>query len=302
MLYGVKMKAIICVLTWNRFDYTKKTFEALIQNTNRDEYELLLFDNGSTEPGMLEWMKNICLENKFDYVFCKINVGLTPAMNIQMKLTRHFNYDVFCHIANDVVVPKNWLTGILKAVQHKKVGLVGLNLELEEDRFELESFGDFNLEKLLPECNVGGMAFCIPTRVYDILGGFQNVNHGYGQQDANYSLQVKLLPNDWWIYYLPKKEYMGEHLGLLNFEKIDYTNKDKVLYTDYHKVMTRRLKNSGNDVSGGRNYRNMLQNLRRQYDQGKITKEQLIESFKAKPVPVIRDQILETSLNLEEFH
>lgn len=273
------MKACICFLTYNRLEYTKKSLQSIIDNTPHGDYDLLLWDNFSDEEGMVEWLKDTCVKNHFHYIFCNTNAGLTTAMNNQMKFMNKLSaYDCFCHIANDVVVPKGWLEATFKAVQSNKVGVVGLNLE--EGTFETEDVDGITLERLRPECNVGGMHYCIPKRVYDILGGFKHVDCGYGQQDANHSLVVKMLPNNWWVYYLPLSTFRGEHLGLLNFQKVDDTNKDKEHYHKYHEWMGYRLKSSGNDTSGGRSYRNWVVFMRQQYDQNMISYDELVKAYR----------------------
>jgi glycosyltransferase involved in cell wall biosynthesis len=290
------MKAAILYLTYNRLEYTKKSLQSIIDNTPRDLYDLLLWDNGSQDEGVLEYLRETCVNNKFEYVFAKENLGLTTAMNWQMKIKSN-GYDVFCHIANDVVVPENWLDGVFKAIQSDKVGLVGLNLENGE--FEKENVGEIELERLRPECNVGGMHFCIPKKVFDLIGYFQPVKCGYGQQDADYSLSVKLLPNDWWVYYLPLELYKGTHLGPLNFQL-----EGRDLYPKYHEWMFYRLKASGNDESGGRNYRRFLEQQAIRMNNKEITIEEFIGIIRVMEQDiqkVRKDQILETSLDLGNF-
>jgi hypothetical protein len=275
------MRACILFLTYDRFEYTKQSLQSIVDNTDRSQYDLLLWDNNSTEEGMLDWLEEFCNKHKFHFIFNKENAGLTYAMNNQMKIMNlnYGPYDVFCHIANDVVVPQNWLNGIFTAINHEEVGLIGLNLE-DNSKFPLQDFGDIKLEKLRPECNVGGMHFCIPKRVYDLIGGFKDVICGYGQQDANYSLIVKLLPNKWWIYYLDINQYKGTHLGLLNFIPRNENNDKDILYKEYHDKMVIRLKASGNDRNGGKLYRQYIEKVRYEFDKKKITYEQMVELLK----------------------
>lgn len=281
------MKASICYLTWNRFLYTKESLQSIIENTKREDYELILWDNGSTEEGMLDYLRNICKENNFKYLFFKKNQGLTRAMNNQMKIMNESgNFDVFCHIANDIVVPQKWLDGVFEAIKNSKVGVIGLNLE-EDYNFEIEEFENIKLEKIRENGNVGGMHYCISKRIFNLLGYFRHVNLGYGQQDANHSLQVKLLPDNTWCYYLPIKEYHG----------IDLSS-TKRIYEEYQNIMFQRLKQSGSDQNAGRNYRQFLKNQRLKYDQKKITAEELIKLLKDDQIflDLDRSQLLESNI------
>jgi len=258
------MKAAILFLSWNRAEYTKMSIQSIIENTNREQYELIWWDNGSTDEGLIDWIRNVCIENKFSYLFFKRNEGLTRAMNNQMRIADKMGkFDVFCHIANDIIVPKNWLDGVFEAIQSKKVGAIGLNLENKITETTLVD--GVELERICDDGCIGGMHYCIPKWTYDLLGGFKHVAQHYGQQDANYSLQVKLLPFEVWDYYLPLKKYKGEHLG--------ETGK---IYDEYEKKIRERLRKSGGDRNAGRNYRACLKRFRTEYDQKKITAEQLI--------------------------
>jgi glycosyltransferase involved in cell wall biosynthesis len=296
------MKCSICYLTYNRLDYCKKSLSSIIQNTPRDLYELLLWDNGSDEEGMLDWLRQICQENKFDYVFCKSNHGLTTAMNNQMRIMKNRNHDIFYHIANDVVVPVGWLEASFEAIKTEKVGLIGLNLE--NGLFEKEIAGSIELEKLKQDGNVGGMHFGIPKRVFDTIGYFKDVKSKYGQQDANYSQIVKQAGMNWWIYYLPLEKFKGEHLGLLSFQVLTDQNKEKEQYHKYHEWMMYRLRSSGNDPTGGRNYRNWLSSMHLSLKNGTITKEQYINFIKVTEEEVVKVQledILETTVEKNFF-
>lgn len=281
-------KAVILFLTYGRFQYTKESLTSIIDNTDRNLYDLLVWDNGTRSDEMLNWLEQTCKKNCFHFVFYKINVGLTTAMNNQMRIMNKLrNYDIFCHVANDIVVPKNWLSQILKASNNKYVGLVGLNLE--NRNFVTRKIEGMELEVLENECNVGGMHFCIPKKTYDLLGGFQHVKYGYGQQDANYSLKVKLLPNDWWIYYLPKEKYKGVHLQK---QKPNFFKK-------YHFDMSQILKLSANDQTGGKKFREYLTETKKMYDKKQLSFKQLINKYK---VPeklyskVYNKKVIKTSL------
>lgn len=283
------MKSCICYLTYNRFLYTKESLQSIIDNTNRSDYELIIWDNGSSND-MLDWLRDICIKNNFKYIYFKKNQGLTRAMNNQMYLMNKIHsFDVFCHIANDIVVPKNWLDGIFEAIQIPKVGVVGLNLEPGK-YFEKEVINGVELEKIEPIGNLTGAHFCIPKRTYDLIGNFMKVSFGYGQQDANYSLEVKLLPDGLWDYYLPHEKYKAIEL--------------KGIYWDYEQKQDSFLRRTGTDITGGRDYRNNLKQLRARYDAKQITREQMISIIKQQKEEqfdlVDMSQLLETNMETVE--
>jgi hypothetical protein len=287
------MRAALCFLSWNRFQYTQKTIEFLLKNTNRDDYELIWWDNFSTEEEMRDWIRKTCIENKFSYLFFKKNEGLTRAMNNQMRIMDHMGkFDVFCHISNDVIVPEGWLDGVFEAIKSSKVGAVGLNLE--EKITETVLIDGVDLEPICNNGCIGGMHYCIPKWLYDFLDCkvFKHVPYGYGQQDMNLSVLIKLLPMDVWDYYLPLKKYKGEEMGKIGSFFTD------TIYKDYSQMMSSRLKNSGGDRNAGTNYRVKLFSYRAQYDAGLITAEQLIEKLKDHDEFLLCDksQLLESNI------
>lgn len=279
------MKAAICFLTWNRFEFTKTSLNSIIQNTNRNNYDIFVWDNGSSDTGMTQYLKNTCETNGFYYMFFKRNEGMTRAMNNQMKLMNRLNhYDAFCHIANDIIVCPNWLDGVFNAFKSNKVGAVGL--KFEPTPLDTVFVDGIELEQIKPDGCLCGAHFCISKKIYDILGDFREVKLGYGQQDANYSLQIKLLPLDIDVYYLPKRLYNATHMGTLDG-----------LYAEYQAEIIKKLHKSGSDGSGGRNYRQQLQSYRRLYDNNKCTKEELINLLKEKAhLEVDKSQMLETNI------
>jgi len=269
------MKAMICYITWNRLEYTKKSLASILKNTDRSKYDLLLWDNGS-DIDSVNWITKFCYDNDFKFMFFSKNLGLTTAMNNQMLIASKMNnYDVFSHIANDIVVPENWLEGVFEALQSKKVGAVGLNLEFTN--FEKTIVDGIELEKIHSDGNLCGAHFNIPRWIYELIGPFQHVVLGYGQQDANCSLEIRCIPKEFLpeqqvdVYYLPLEKYKGEDLG--------GTGKK---YDNYQKQIEHRLRVSGSDVSGGRMYRSWVKLNYDYYLKKKITAEQMLQVLKKK--------------------
>jgi glycosyltransferase involved in cell wall biosynthesis len=268
------MKSMICFITWNRLEYTKRSLESIIQNTNRDDFDLLLWDNGSDKE-TVDWVRDFCLKHNFLYMFFEKNLGLTTAMNNQMLIADQIQkYDVFCHIANDIIVPKNWLMGVFEAIKTEKVGAVGINLEFTE--FEKVFVDGVELEKIKKEGNLCGAHFCIPRWVWEILGkSFRSVALGYGQQDKNESDRIRYIPEKFLpngkldVYYLPLEKFRGEDLG--------GTGKT---YDEYQKQIEHKLRSTGSDHTGGRQYRSWIDLNYGYYLLKKITAEQMLEVLK----------------------
>jgi hypothetical protein len=130
--------------------------------------------------------------------------------------------------------------------------------------------------------------------VYDLIGGFRHVDAGYGQQDANHSLSIRCIPKEYLphgevdVHYLPLEKYRGEDLG--------GTGK---IYDNYQKNIENRLRCTGGDATGGRQYRSWISLNYGCYQRNKITAKQMLDVLlDTKFVPIDRLFIKETNLDI----
>lgn len=98
----------IVVIASNRLDKTKQCIEALLKYTKEITFELVLFDNGSTD-GTLEYFESIDYSNKI-IIHSTKNLGVAYAYNMGIK---HSNGKYFVYLANDILVTKDWLKNLL---------------------------------------------------------------------------------------------------------------------------------------------------------------------------------------------
>ncbi len=119
-LLGKEAEVTIVILALNQLDKTKRCVESVLMYTQDVRYELILVDNGSTEP-VLDYFKTIEYPNKKIIRFEKnISAGFTQIFEDSGLICRYF-----VELACDIVVTKNWLSNLLKVAKaDEKVGMV----------------------------------------------------------------------------------------------------------------------------------------------------------------------------------
>ncbi|MFL8675403.1 glycosyltransferase [Clostridioides sp. GD02404] len=111
----------IWVLGYNNLEkYTKRCVESILKYTNDIDYELILFDNGSSD-GTYEYFKSINYSRKkIIKVIKNFGVGYSFSTAFREMSGR---YIVF--VCNDVVVTTNWLSNMIKCAESdSKIGIV----------------------------------------------------------------------------------------------------------------------------------------------------------------------------------
>ncbi|MBR3840428.1 MAG: glycosyltransferase family 2 protein [Erysipelotrichales bacterium] len=98
----------IIVMASNRLEKTKECLEALFKYTKDIPFELVLFDNGSTDD-TLAYFESIKYEDK-KIIHSTKNLGVAYAYNMGIK---HSKGKYFVYLANDILVTKDWLKNLL---------------------------------------------------------------------------------------------------------------------------------------------------------------------------------------------
>ncbi|MFS0654152.1 glycosyltransferase [Bacillus sp. 179-C3.3 HS] len=115
------MKGItsIVILTYNELHLTKQCIDSIRQHTRRDEYELIIVDNASTD-GTKDYIRGlkdvIVIENEKNLGFAKgCNQGAKRATG-----------DSILFLNNDTIVTEQWLPPLKEALfASERIGMVG---------------------------------------------------------------------------------------------------------------------------------------------------------------------------------
>jgi O-antigen biosynthesis protein len=108
----------IAVQAYNRLEKTKGCVESILKWTTDFEYELILFDNGSTD-GTFEYFKSINHPRKKIIRVTK-NVG-----SVVNAIFNNFSGRYLAYVIGDVYVTKNWLNNLLTCLKSdERIGMV----------------------------------------------------------------------------------------------------------------------------------------------------------------------------------
>ena len=112
----------IVVITRDNLVFSKLCLESVLANTDYPGYELIVVDNGSGTE-LLSYLDQLTLHCPFIRVVRnKTNRGFAAANNQGLALATG---DRFVLLNNDTIVPKGWLTRLIRHLDDPLVGAVG---------------------------------------------------------------------------------------------------------------------------------------------------------------------------------
>lgn len=115
-------KASIIIVTYNNVELTQLCVESLLRNTTYPNYELILVDNHS-QDGSRNYLRYLAKNyRQVKIILNDENKGFPAASNQGLKIAMG---EYLILLNNDTVLPKGWLTSLLKHLQDPEVGLVG---------------------------------------------------------------------------------------------------------------------------------------------------------------------------------
>ena len=188
------MKVAILLLTQNRHDLTQRVINQNFFNSGYDA-DCFLIDNGSDT------------HETFNYPFTGYDLskekrGIAAGVNAGLRMTE--NYDAVCLLANDILLPTNWLQNwVMFSQSVSKTGIIGIHC-VEE----LPPIVDGVHKTHTPF----GDNF-ITRELIDKVGGYNEAYDPYGMQDRDYGERATI--TGFTNYYLPdmRSEHIGHDVG-----------------------------------------------------------------------------------------
>lgn len=216
------MGTSIIILTYNKLEYTKKCISSIREYTNKENYEIIVVDNNSSD-NTREWLKN---QGDIEYIFNKDNVGFPAGCNIGINKSKKDN-DILL-LNNDTIVTTNYLENLKRCLySDKNIGAVGpvsnscpyyQNIEADyKDEKELHSFAKkYNIsdssrweerQKLI------GFCMLIKRQALEKTGILDERFSPGNYEDDDYSIR---LLNSGYKLYLCKDAFV-HHFGSISF-------------------------------------------------------------------------------------
>jgi len=225
------IKYSICIVTMNRKELTRECIEHALDThgVNREEVELLIGDNASTEPGMVEMLSslspNILLKSKE-------NLGHEQMMN-QLLLRASGEY--YGLPGCDIWMPDNWLS--IWETYYEKLpspGMLGYQCAIPVPG-PRESFGGIYAHPTLG--GIFGPTF-ITRKHIERVGFFCEEYGKYGYGDADYGVRCALLG---YTNYYVDNQYKAEHKGHDINDNSDYRKFKWQNLEDYAPIINARF-------------------------------------------------------------
>ena len=122
----------IIIPTRNNRELLQNAIESIRRHTDYERYEILVIDNGSTEPGAVEYLASLppgCQVHRWNERF---NYSAINNFGV-----RHAHGEQLVFLNDDVeVISPDWLTAMLEHAERPEVGAVGARLLYKDGRIQ----------------------------------------------------------------------------------------------------------------------------------------------------------------------
>lgn len=195
-------RASIIVVTYNNLGLTRLCLESILRNTDYPNYEVIVVDNNSVD-GTPDYLRQMAAQHSHVQIVLNTENRGFPSANNQGIAQSSGERLVLLN--NDTVVPRGWLSRLLRHLENPAVGLVGplTNFTGNESKVdvsyqtlgEMEAFAErlmWASEGRIADIHMLAM-FCVAFRrdTYKTVGPLDE-QFGIGMfEDDDYSLRVK---------------------------------------------------------------------------------------------------------------
>ncbi|HUI30864.1 MAG TPA: glycosyltransferase [Candidatus Acidoferrales bacterium] len=222
----------IIILTYNQLKYTKITLDSIRKHT-KVPYEIIVVDNASSD-GTVEYLKT---QRDLQIILNEENLGFPAGCNQGIERA---NGDYIVLLNNDVVVPNNWLEGLVECAESDpKTGVVGpmsnwiSGYQLEKNFTykrvsQLDEFAaDYrrrNRKRWIEVPRIAGFCMLIKKDVIDKIGGLDTA-YGMGNcEDDDFCVRSNLagfrnfIAGDVFVHHFGSKSFMND--GFEKFQEV----------------------------------------------------------------------------------
>ncbi|MGA9032921.1 MAG: glycosyltransferase [Sulfuricaulis sp.] len=200
----------LIIPTRNGLHLIRQCVESILKKTSYSNYEILIVDNGSDEPAMLKYLKQLELEKKAQVVRDACPFNYSALNNAAVKVARG---EIVGLLNNDIeVISPDWLSEMVSHALQPDVGVVGARLWYPNETLQhggvILGVGGVagHSHKHLPRHHPGYFgrasivqslsavtAACLVTRkaIYEDVGGLNETDLQIAFNDVDFCLRVR---------------------------------------------------------------------------------------------------------------
>lgn len=119
-------KVSIIIPTKDKVKVLKKCINSIIERTDYKNYEIIVIDNNSTDPGTLEYLGSLSKEPNISILKYEEPFNFSAINNFAARKTKG-EYLLFLNNDTEVIC-REWLSALVEHAQRKEVGAVGCKL------------------------------------------------------------------------------------------------------------------------------------------------------------------------------
>jgi GT2 family glycosyltransferase len=215
-------KIAIIMSLYNRVHLTEQTINNLFDSAGVS-FDLFFVDDNSTDS-TFQYIKNLQPDKyctSISYIKNDSNLGKAKNINSILRDVYSKEYDYFCVLDNDILLPKSWLSTSISILKHDP--FVGICSVLVEPNLIKDNPTSFNFEKnYINTALMGGACLIWGSYVKEHLGLFCTDYGRYGHEDADFTFRCRFLGKK--TVFLHN---LGSHIGEDNLLKDDPYRKMK---------------------------------------------------------------------------
>lgn len=181
-------KVDLHLISWNRPKMTELTIRTIHRNTKRDNFRLVVVDNGS-DPEVVEMLKMLQDNGFIDQLeLFETNVGLEPARHWALFNATESPY--FICVDNDCLPPpmedgKDWIEQLVDLMQkYEDMGAIACRNPVMIGTGNIFEFADQSGDDIVEFPHPGGSLRIMNTEVTRLIGGWDRLAPGRGSEET----------------------------------------------------------------------------------------------------------------------
>lgn len=169
------------LVSWNRPKMTELVIKTIHRNTNRNDFRLVVLDNGSEESTQ-QMIRDLADNGYIDEVFLLTdNIGLEGA---RQWLSKYTKTEYFVDIDNDCLPPANWLPDQLNLMEkYEDFAAISQRTPIMIGTGNIFEFTDATGMDITDFPHPGGSFRMMRTNAVKSVGGWDRESSGRGSEE-----------------------------------------------------------------------------------------------------------------------